>query len=61
MSKIFSKSLSNFFFKKKNQMQGNSGKFHLILNTKEPVEMSVGESLAKSTNCEKLLDLRNFS
>ena len=42
-------------------MQGNSGYCHLILNTSEFVEMLVGESLTESTNCEKLLDVKNSS
>ena len=41
-----------------NQMQGNSGKCHLILSTNEPVQIQIGESLIKSTNCEKLLDVK---
>ena len=36
-------------------MQDNSGKRHLILSIDETVVMQVGESLIKSTNCEKLL------
>ena len=39
-------------------MQGNSGKYHLILSTDEPAEIQVGESLIKSTNCQKLLGIK---
>ena len=41
-----------------NQMQGNSGKCHLILSTNEPVQIPIGESLIESTNCEKLLGVK---
>ena len=37
-----------------NQMQGNSGKFHLILSINEPAQIQVGESLIESTKCGKL-------
>ena len=36
-----------------NQMQGNSGKCHLILSTNEPAQIQIGESLIESTYCEK--------
>ena len=39
-------------------MQGNSGKYHLILSTDEPAEIQVGESLIKSTNCQELLGIK---
>ena len=38
-------------------MQGSSGKCHLILSTDEPAKIQVGESLIKSTSCQKLLDI----
>ena len=38
-------------------MQGNSGKYHLILSTNETAQIQIGESLIESTNCEKLLDV----
>ena len=41
-----------------NQMQGNSGKCHLILSTNELAQIQIGESLIKSTNCEKLLGVK---
>ena len=41
-----------------NQMQGNSGKCHLILSTSEPAQIQIGESLIESTNCEKLLGVK---
>ena len=37
-----------------NQMQGNSGKCHLILSTNEPAQMQIGKSPIESTNYEKL-------
>ena len=45
-SKKFFKWFSN------NQMQGNSGKCHLILSTNEPAQIQIGESLIESTTCE---------
>ena len=44
-----------------NQMQGNSGKCHLILSTSEPAQIQIGESLIESTNCEKLLGVKIYS
>ena len=41
-----------------NQMQGNSGKCHLILSANEPPKIQIGESLIESTNCEKLLGVK---
>ena len=41
-----------------NQMQGNSGKCHLILGANEPAQIQIGESLIKSTNYEKLLGVK---
>ena len=41
-----------------NQMQGNSGKFHLILSTKKPAKAQIGESLIEGTNCEKLVGIK---
>ena len=38
-----------------NQMKGNTDKCHLIVSTDEPIEIPVGESLIKSSTCEKLL------
>ena len=38
-----------------NQMKGNTDKCHLIVSTDEPIEIRVGESLIKSSTCEKLL------
>ena len=37
-----------------NQMQGNSGKFDLILSINEPAQIQIGESLIESTKCGKL-------
>ena len=41
-----------------NQMQGNSGKYHVILSTNGPAQIQIGESLIESTNCEKLLGVK---
>ena len=41
-----------------NQMQGNSGKCHLIISTNEPAKIQIGEFLIESTNCEKLLCIK---
>ena len=38
-----------------NQMKGNTDKCHLTVSTDEPIEIRVGESLIKSSSCEKLL------
>ena len=38
-----------------NQMQGSSGKCHLVLSTNKPAKIQIGESLIESINCEKLL------
>ena len=39
-------------------MQGNSRKCYFILGKDEPAEIQVGESLSKTTKCEKLLDIK---
>ena len=39
-------------------MQGNSGKYHLILSTNKPGKKQIGESLIESTNCEQLLGVK---
>ena len=41
-----------------NQMKGNTEKCHLIVSTKEPTEIQVGESIIKSSNSEKLLGIK---
>ena len=41
-----------------NQMKGNTDKCHLIISTDELIEIRVGESLIKSSTCEKLLDVK---
>ena len=41
-----------------NQMQGNSGKCHLILSQNEPAQIQIGESLIENTNCENLLGVK---
>ena len=41
-----------------NEMQGNSGKCHLILSADGPSEMQIGESLFKTTNFDKLLGIK---
>ena len=41
-----------------NQMKGNTDKCHLIVNTDEPIEIRVGESLIKNSTCEKLLGVK---
>ena len=39
-------------------MQGNPGKFHLIVSTEDPPEMQVEESSIKNTNYEKLFGIK---
>ena len=39
-------------------MQGNCGKYHLILSTNEPAQIQTGESLIESINCGKLLGVK---
>ena len=41
-----------------NQIKGNTDKCHLIVSTDEPIEIRVGESLIKSSACEKLLGIK---
>ena len=41
-----------------NQMQGNSGKCHVILSTIESAQIQIGKSSIESTNCEKLLGVK---
>ena len=41
-----------------NQMKGNTDKCHLIVSTDEPIEIRVGESLIKSSACEKLFGVK---
>ena len=41
-----------------NQIQGNSGKCHLILSTSKPTKIRIGESLIENTNCEKLFGVK---
>ena len=41
-----------------NQMKGNTDKCNLIVSTDEPIEIRVGESLIKSSTCEKLLGIK---
>ena len=38
-------------------MKENADKCHLIVSTDEPIEIRVGESLIKSSTCEKLLGI----
>ena len=40
------------------QMNRNTDKYHLIVSTDEPIEIRVGESLIKCSNCEKLLGVK---
>ena len=40
------------------QMKGNTDKCHLIVSIDEPIEIRVGESLIKSSTCEKLLGVK---
>ena len=40
------------------QMKGNTDKCHLIVSTDQPIEIRVGESLIKSSTCEKLLGIK---
>ena len=39
-------------------MKGNTDKCYLIVSTDEPIEIRVGESLIKSSSCEKLLCIK---
>ena len=39
-------------------MKKNADKCHLIVSTYEPIEIRVGESLIKSSICEKLLGMK---
>ena len=41
-----------------NQMKGNTYKCHLIMSTNNNPEIQVGDSLIKSSDCEKLLGLK---
>ena len=41
-----------------NQMKRNIDKCYLIVNTNEPIEIRVSESLIKSSTCEKLLGVK---
>ena len=41
-----------------NQIKGNTDKCHLIVSTDKPIETQVGESLIKSSTCEKLLGVK---
>ena len=41
-----------------NQMKGNTDKCHLIVSTDEPIGIRVGESLIKSSTCEKMLGIK---
>ena len=41
-----------------NQMKRNTDKCHLIVSTDELIEIRVGESLIKSSTCEKLLGIK---
>ena len=41
-----------------NQMKRNTDKCYLIVNTIEPIEIRIGESLIKSSTCEKLLVIK---
>ena len=40
------------------QMNRNTDKYHLIVSTDEPIEIRIGESLIKCSNCEKLLGVK---
>ena len=55
-SRIRPKKLFKWF--SNNQMQGNSRKCHLILNTHEPAKIQIGESLIESANREKLFGVK---
>ena len=41
-----------------NQMKGNTDKCRLIVSTDEPIEIRVGETLIRSSTCEKLLGVK---
>ena len=41
-----------------NQMKGNTDKCHLIMSTNNAPKIQVGDSLIKTSNCEKLLGIR---
>ena len=41
-----------------NQMKGNTDKCHLIMSTNNTPEFKVGESLIKTSTCEKFLGVK---
>ena len=41
-----------------NQMKGNTDKCHLIMSTNNTPELKVGDSLIKTSTCEKLLGVK---
>ena len=51
-------SISVKYFGSDKGLQGNTDKCHLILSTESDAEIRVGESLIKSTACEKLLGFK---
>ena len=44
-----------------NQMKGNTDKCHLVLSTDESSEIHIGDSIIKSSTCEKLLGIKTDS
>ena len=53
---VSAKKLFRWFTDK--EMKGNSDKCHLIMITNNAKEIQVGESLIKTSNYEKLLDIK---
>ena len=41
-----------------NQMKGNTDKCHLIMSANSATELQIGDSLIKTSNCEKLLGVK---
>ena len=41
-----------------NQMKGNTDKFHLLMTKDESSKIHIGESINKSSDCERLLGIQ---
>ena len=53
-------SAKNFFrWFSYNQMKGNTDKCHLIMSTNNTPELKIGDSLIKTSTCEKLQGVKN--
>ena len=47
-----------FIWFSNNQMKGNSDKYHFIISSKDCSEIKIGNSLTKSSNCNKILGVK---